>query len=155
MESPYTFFGSDSGGEFLTINQDLKNILEVKHKLKCFTLGGAIKSGIVERSVNINHSVHAIFHFFRFNRTLKQRIARYMTHNKTKIWVDVLPDLTNLYNNSVNRSTGYAPNDITFENADKVREKLYGHKGKSDCTLKIGDIVRVAVKKHVFSKEWL
>ena len=49
LESPYTFFGSDAGGEFLTINQDLKNILEVKHKLKCFTLGGAIKSGIVER----------------------------------------------------------------------------------------------------------
>ena len=50
LESPYTFFGSDAGGEFLTINNDLKNILEVKHKLKCFTLGGAIKSGIVERS---------------------------------------------------------------------------------------------------------
>ena len=125
--------------------------MEVKHKLKCFTLGGAIKSGIVERYKSCPFSARFIL-MLRFNRTLKQRIARYMTQNHTKIWVDILADMTNLYNNTVHRSTGYAPNDVTFANAEKIRQKLYGHKGKSDCKLKIGDIVRVAIKKNLFDK---
>lgn len=75
-----------------------------------------------------------------------------MTQKNTKIWVDVLPELTNLYNNSIHRSIGIAPNDVNFENAEQIRQKLYGQKGKSDCTLKLGDIVRIPVPKHLFSK---
>ena len=75
-----------------------------------------------------------------------------MTQNNTKIWVDVLPDLTNLYNNTIHRSIGIAPNDVNFENAEQIRQKLYGHKGKSECTLKLGDIVRIPVSKNIFSK---
>ena len=136
MANPYTFFASDSGNEFLTRNPDLKNILEKKHHLQCYTLGGEIKGGMIER----------------FNRTLKERIARYMTQHKTSIWVDVLDELTNLYNNTRHSATGLPPNDVGFDNAEKIRLRLYGNKGVKECTLKINDIVRIPTNKTIFSK---
>ena len=136
MPSPYTFFASDSGSEFMVTNQNLKNVLEHKYHLRCYSLGGEIKSGMIER----------------FNKTLKEKIARYMTQNNTKIWIDKLDDLTNLYNNSRHSTTGYAPNDVTYDNVPKIRIKLYGQKGNAECTLKINDIVRIPTEKHIFSK---
>ena len=88
----------------------------------------------------------------RFNRSLKERIARYMTQNKTFIWVDVLDDLTNLYNNTKHSRTGFAPNDVGFHNADQIRKKLYGNKGSAECTLKINDVVRIPTNKTIFTK---
>ena len=88
----------------------------------------------------------------RFNRSLKERIARYMTQNKTFIWVDVLDELTNLYNNTKHSATGFAPNDVGFHNADQIRKKLYGNKGSAQCTLKINDVVRIPTNKTIFTK---
>ena len=136
MESPYTFFASDAGSEFMVTNKNLKEILEDKYHLRCYSLGGEIKSGIVER----------------FNKTLKEKIARYMTQHNTKIWIDVLDDLTNLYNNSTHSATGFAPNDVSFANAEKIRTKLYGEKGKVECTLKINDYVRIPTEKKYFQQ---
>ena len=36
----------------------------------------------------------------RFNRTLKDRMYKYFTANKTKRWIDILPDLVYNYNTS-------------------------------------------------------
>jgi hypothetical protein len=36
----------------------------------------------------------------RFNRTLKTRMWKYFTENRTKVWVDVLPNLVRSYNNT-------------------------------------------------------
>ena len=49
-----------------------------------------IKSGVVER----------------FNRTLKSRMFRYLTHHNTRKWVDILPDLIKAYNGSFHRTIG-------------------------------------------------
>ena len=54
----------------------------------------------------------------RFNRTLKERIERYFTENKTKCWVDILQLFSNNINNSVNRSIGVRPIDVTLANTD-------------------------------------
>lgn len=136
MPSPYTFFASDAGSEFMVTNKHLKEVLENKHHLRCYSLGGEIKSGMIER----------------FNRTLKEKISRYMTTKNTKIWVDVLDDLTNLYNNTRHSTTGYAPNDVTYDHVEKIRDKIYGESGKQECTLKINDVVRIPTAKHIFSK---
>ena len=36
----------------------------------------------------------------RFNRTLRERLARYMTENHTKRWIDYLPECIANYNNT-------------------------------------------------------
>ena len=48
----------------------------------------------------------------RFNRTLRGRIDKYMTTNKTKKYIDVLNKLVKNYNNTVNSATGEIPNDL-------------------------------------------
>ena len=147
----YTFFGSDRGSgktilvifcvrisfsEFLVINKELKRVLETKHRLHTFTLKGDIKSSIIER----------------FNRTLKERIARYLTEKKNKIWIDALSSITNNYNHTVHSTTGFAPANVNFENAKQIRMKMYGKKIEKQCKLKKGDIVRLAVNKNIFAK---
>ena len=48
----------------------------------------------------------------RFNRTLRIRIDKYMTTNKTKKYIDVLDKLVKNYNNTVNSATGEIPSEL-------------------------------------------
>ena len=46
-----------------------------------------------------------------------------------------------------------SPNDVTLDNAKKVREKLYGKDHTpAKCKLKINDIVRIPLEKNIFGK---
>ena len=47
----------------------------------------------------------------RFNRTLKERIARYLTENGTSNWIRALEPITNAYNNSYHRSIDMTPRE--------------------------------------------
>ena len=89
----------------------------------------------------------------RFIRTLKTRLERYFTENDTKNWVKVLPQISTAINNTVNRSIGIEPNNVTFENRKIIFDRLYG-KGAppSECKFKKGDLVRIPSKKNVFEK---
>lgn len=133
------FIASDSGTEFLS-KQNLD--LLKRNKIKHFNLTGRNKAAIVER----------------FNRTLKQRMWRYFTSTGNWRWVDVLDDLVNGYNNTKHRSIGMAPNEVTKNNEQKVRLKLYPpiHK-KPQYALpvyNIGDTVRIYSKKGAFEKSY-
>jgi len=89
----------------------------------------------------------------RFNRTLRERLARYMTENNTKRWIDYLPEFISNYNNTVNRSIGMEPKNVSFQNRQEVFEKLYPDMDlKVKCKLKIGWRVRIPRKKHIFEK---
>ena len=66
-------------------------------------------------------------------------------------WTDVLQDIVDSYNNSIHRSIGRKPTDVTRENASELREeenlkmnkaKRRGEKEKND--LKVGDSVRIS-----------
>ena len=97
----------------------------------------AIKAGVVER----------------FNRTLRERLARYMTENKTKRWIDYLPEAVENYNNSYHRSIKMAPNLVSFKNRQEVFENLYPNMNlKVKCKLKVGWRVRIPRKKTLFEK---
>ena len=61
----------------------------------------------------------------RFNRTLKEKMYRYFTAKHTRRYVDVLHDLVHAYNNTYHRSIGTAPVDVTPDNGDAMRERLY------------------------------
>ena len=105
--------------------------------MNVYTMSGRTKGSIVER----------------FNRTLKSRLERYFTESKDHRWVDVLPEMTKNINNTVNRSTGFKPSEVTKENSDEVKARLYPPPVDSkSCQLKIGDRVRIVKEKNFLEK---
>jgi len=60
-----------------------------------------------------------------FNRTLKTKMFRYFTHENTRRYLNVLPDLIHSYNNTHHRSIGMAPVEVNVDNEDVVRNRLY------------------------------
>ena len=89
----------------------------------------------------------------RFNRTLKSRLERYFTENKTTTWINVLEDFTRNINNSVNRSIGMEPGKVTDKNAHQIRDRLYGQEDNiHPCKLEKGDKVRIPKIKNIHSK---
>ena len=56
----------------------------------------------------------------RFNRTLKTRMWRYFTKNKTLRYEDVLQDFVRSYNDSYHRSIGMAPSAVNGANQETV-----------------------------------
>ena len=137
MDYTPTQFSSDNGNEFHIKNPEIFKILVEKYGMVVFTLKAPLKASMVER----------------FIRTLKERIERYFTENKTFKWVDVLDELSAAINNSVNRSIGMAPNDVTFENREEVYKKLYDSwEPPVLCKYQVGDIVRIPEQKKEFAK---
>lgn len=90
----------------------------------------------------------------RFNKTLKTRMARYMTEHGTTRWVDALQGITQAYNKSYHRSVKMTPNEASLlKNRDKVFAALYPKRDiKPICSLKVGQKVRTALPKGKFAK---
>ena len=132
------FFTSDKGLEFDIRNLDVRSVLQDKYHMIVYYTSGPKKNSMVER----------------FNRTLKERIERYFTEKNTKTWIDVLQDFSNNINNSINRSIGMAPSNVTLNNADKIWRKLYPNKGKKVACDRIivGDRVRTVLPAKTFEK---
>ena len=132
-----TKFSSDQGSEFSPGHPEIYKVLVEKFGMLIFHLKEPLKASMVER----------------FNRTLKERIERYFTENKTRRWVDKLQEFSEAINQTINRDIGMAPNNVSFMNRDVVWQKLYGSKNKKVlCKYKVGDIVRIPVKKAIFDK---
>lgn len=101
-----------------------------------------------------NHSELKAAMVERFNRTLMQRISKYLTYEKTNRFIDKLQDFVNSYNNSVHRIIGQSPASVDSYNAMNVWMKTYG-KGESKtwkAKLKEGAFVRCKIVKPDFSK---
>ena len=130
---------SDQGKEFE--NRDIARLFG-EHDIELFSVKSAYKAAIVER----------------FNRTLKSKMWRYFTMNMKEKWTDVLQDLVQSYNNSVHRTIGQRPIDVTRENAGEFREKMYDKKTKATKEkrdIKVGDKVRISKVKSIFAKGYL
>jgi hypothetical protein len=123
---------TDRGTEF---NSVVFRRLMAKHNIHHYmTLDADIKAGVAER----------------FNRTIKGRVSRYMTANRTRRY---LPDLQNIvtgYNDSHHRSIGMTPHSVNRRNSRVVWERLYGEgRRRTRAVLpkfKTGD--RVLITKH-------
>lgn len=61
----------------------------------------------------------------RADRTIKQKIFKYLLHNLTCRYIDALPALVDSYNSSVHRSIKMAPNQVTPEKYEEVAKNLY------------------------------
>ena len=128
----------DNGTEFSGSSNAINDIIVTKYKMVIYILTDSEhKAGVVER----------------FNKTLKQRIARFMTENHTKRWVDNLQDIVNNYNETIHRSIGMAPNHVSFQNREEVFARLFPNmEAKVKCKIKPGWRVRIPRKKSIFEK---
>jgi hypothetical protein len=127
---------SDQGKEFT--NRELRQAFKSIHFFT--TRNDKTKASIVER----------------FQRTLKARIWRYFTKQKTRRYVDVLPDLVHSYNHTYHRSIRRAPAQVNAKNVLKVWKTLYGKPGKPETSaLKVDDRVRISKAKRTFEKGYL
>ena len=120
---------TDKGTEFL--NRKFQTYLK-KKKIHFFVTHNAeTKASVVER----------------FQRTLKQRMWRYFTYQKTERYIDVLDQLVQGYNAAKHRTIGMAPKDVTVQNEWLVSQRL----PKDNLKKKKHDItstVRLALDKQ-------
>ena len=128
----------DAGTEFSGTSNAIYNTIVRKYKMVIYVLTDSeTKAAVVER----------------FNRTLRERLAYYMTEHKTKRWLDYLPEFIEQYNSTVHSSIGMAPRMVSFDNREEVFNKLYPNKNlKTKCKLKVGWRVRIPRKKGIFEK---
>ena len=105
--------------------------------MNVYTMSGRTKGSIVER----------------FNRTLKSRLERFFTESKDHRWIDVLEQMTKNINNTVNRSTGFKPSEVTRSNSEEIKARLYSSsETPKNCSLKVGDRVRIIKDKNLLDK---
>jgi hypothetical protein len=116
----------DRGLEFL--NAQVQEVFRKNNVHHYYSLNDDMKAALVER----------------FNRTLKSRLHRYMTHHRTNRWIDALGDVVISYNSSYHRSIGTAPNDVTLGNVEKIARRLYPPKPPLRYKYDVGDRVRIS-----------
>ena len=68
-----------------------------------------------------------------FNRTLKTKMWKYFTHRETLTYVDVLSKMVASYDNTVHRTIGIPPAEVTWDNQTTVSKRLYRRKGPKNC----------------------
>ena len=99
------------------------------------------------------HSRLAIIN--RFHRTLREGLNTHFIHNDTKRWIDVIQKLINIYNSHTNRTTGYAPKDMTplkIANLNqRIREEAVPSRNEFR-KFKVGDKVRHIIDRKGIGK---
>ena len=128
---------TDKGSEFL--NKEFKKLLAGLNIHSFTTENYDTKASIVER----------------FQRTLKARLYRLLTHKQNGVYIDDLQDLVEGYNNTKHNSIGRTPASVNSENELEVYLRLYPKQKKKKPLMKIGDLVRISKVKGTFDKGYL
>ena len=137
---------TDKGTEF--IGQLVKKFF-AQHNVQYFTSEGNTKAQFVERTI----------------RTFKKILYGLMDLNKTFSFIGFLQVAVQMYNSKVSSVTKFAPKEVSSANARQVFFNTYGPTLKDIVHLRIppahqsklfdvGDFVRIAVNKGVFSKKY-
>lgn len=120
---------SDQGSEFS--NLLIKKLMKEKNIKLVFTeTGDKHPVGIIER----------------FNRTLRERMARYKTEYNTQNYIDVLPDLVEGYNKTFHTGIKEVPADVL------IGVSFPEHKVDPVLDVQEGDKVRKIINKKMFEK---
>lgn len=127
---------TDKGSEFK--NKPFQDFLKEKEIHFFTTENEDTKAAIVER----------------WNRTLKTKMWKFFTFMGSHRYIDALQLLVDAYNNSIHRTLGMKPNQVTAENQRQVWEILYGTKNKKQkpFSFEVGEKVRISKAKVVFRK---
>lgn len=132
---------SDHGKEFK--NSSFANLLKSNGIKQYFSYNPILKCAVVER----------------FNRTLKHLMYKHFTHWGTHRYIDILPKLINVYNNSIHSTIKMKPSAVTDKDILKLNaiytkrhEKLLLQAKDKSKSFKATDLVRVAKPKLKFDR---
>ena len=99
-----------------------------------------------------NSSYGAVF-AERFNRTIRDLLKKIVFEQGDAKWIDILPTITEQYNNRIHTSTKLSPKDASLkENEGFVYKNLQDKRKKVKPNFQINDLVRTADLKKTFSK---
>ena len=89
----------------------------------------------------------------RFNRTIRDLLKKIVFEQGDAKWIDVLPTITEQYNNRIHTSTKLSPKDASLKkNEGFVYKNLLDKRKKVKPKFQINDLVRTADLKKTFSK---
>ena len=134
MGYPVQTFISDEGLEY--VNQNVKMLFDEKN-IHFYHIRSKLKASSAER----------------VNKTIKEKIWKYFTISGRERWIDILGEIVENYNDTYHSRIKMKPNEVTWHNREKVFKAAFPHIDKRvDCRLKIGDKVRIALRKNEFEK---
>ena len=87
----------------------------------------------------------------RFIRTLKNKIFKHMTTISKNVYIDVLNDIVNKYNNTIHRTIKMKPFDVTNDSYVEYNEES----NKNDPKFRVNDHVRISKYKNIFAKGYV
>ena len=87
----------------------------------------------------------------RFIRTLKNKNFKHMTTISKNVYIDVLNDIVNRYNNTVHKTIKIKPIDVTNDSYVEYNKKS----NKKGPKFKVGDCVRISKYKNIFAKGYV
>ena len=122
----------DQGSEFYS--QSFKDFLKINN-IEVYSTFNEGKSVVAER----------------FIRTLKNKICKHMNAISKNIYIDVLNDIVNKYNNTVHETIKIKPIDITNDSYVEYNEES----NKKNPKFKVNDHVRISEYKNIFAKEYV
>lgn len=94
----------------------------------------------------------------RWNRTMKDKMFKYLSANSTRKYIDVLDEMVDKYNNTKHSSIKMTPVVASDrKNESAVWLNLYGTKPvhKINYKFRVGDKVRITKKKGIFEKGYM
>lgn len=130
---------TDNGSEF--VNNKIKKLFE--------------DNNIEHLVFDKNKWKNGIAKVERFNRTIRDKITKYMKINKTNNWVNVIDKLLKNYNNTIHRSTNMKPSDADENKIHDIEWKETKEKIEEiNKIFEINDHVRILKNKKLFWKGW-
>ena len=136
LSEGFMFLHTDKGKEFL--NANVRRLVNRLGVTQYTTENENIKAGSVER----------------FNRTLRDVMARWMDHRRSKRYTDMLQQLVNAHNMTPNSRTGIAPNKITTSDANELWIRRYERTAPKSVSASLmpGDHVRLVRGRSMFAR---
>ena len=122
----------DQGSEFY--NNTFKDFLKINN-IEMYSTFNEGKSVVAER----------------FIRTLKNKIYKHMTTISKNVYIDVLNDIVNKYNNTIHRTIKIKPIDVTNDSYVEYNEDS----NKKGPIFKVNDHVKISKYKNIFAKGYV
>ncbi|CAO4362542.1 unnamed protein product [Caenorhabditis nigoni] len=83
---------------------------------------------------------------------IKRQLEKWFTTTRSYEWTRILPEVVDGLNTTFMTSLGTAPGKVTWKNAPKIWNRLYGDTTKRSAKFKIGDTVRILLDNGPFAK---
>ena len=122
----------DQGSEFY--NQSFKDFLKINN-IEMYSTFNEGKSVVAER----------------FVRILKNKIFKHMIAISKNVYIDVLNDIVNKYNNTIHRTIKIKPIDVINDSYAEYKEDF----NKKGPKFKVNDHIRISKCKNIFAKGYV